>query len=53
MVSDIEKAADEILLLKRGKLLALPEYIDGWHQGKFSLEDIYLRVFEEKEEEKE
>ncbi len=53
VVSDIEKAADEILLLKRGKLLALPEYIDGWHQGKFSLEDIYLRVFEEKEEEKE
>lgn len=53
VVSDIEKAADEILLLKRGKLLALPEYTDGWHQGKFSLEDIYLRVFEEKEEKKE
>lgn len=51
VVSDIEKAADEILLLKRGKLLVLPKYTDDWHQGKVSLEDIYLHVFEEKEEE--
>mgnify|MGYP001024546435 CR=1 FL=1 len=47
VVSDIEKAADEILLLKKGKLLALPEYTDGWREGKISLEDIYLHVFEE------
>lgn len=50
VVSDIEKAADEVLLLKNGKLLALPEYLDGWHQGKLSLEDIYLHVFEEPED---
>ena len=49
MVSDVESVANEILLLKEGKLVAqapVPELVARYAPGG-SLEDVYLAVFGE------
>ncbi|MCH5269359.1 MAG: ABC transporter ATP-binding protein [Lachnospiraceae bacterium] len=43
IVSDIEHIADTVLMMKDGQMI----YQGKWEEGKESLEDFYLRQFEE------
>lgn len=45
VVSDIEKAATEVLFLKNGMLLHAEEQIQDWKNKKTSLEEVYLHFF--------
>lgn len=53
IVSDIETVADEVILMKKGKIIksGKPENLIGELGGSGTLEDVYMRSFADEEEE--
>ena len=45
VVSDVEKAATEVLFLKDGLLLPAQKETQDWKDKKISLEEVYLHFF--------